>query len=170
MWRCPLVEPQKPVQTTGLAINGQAVKVTDYPAQPTPLPAPARVTTPSSWENYVPSDDIDHTDLQQVTTELSRLRMRLHQIRIELKNAERDVTRHRYLYEAMKKRYMVSLSGGSAAEREAMAELKCEDLYTNYIVAATVAKEIAGHSRDTRSDLDTLKEISNNLRRQIDLT
>lgn len=170
MWGCSLPEPQRPVQTTGLALDGQAVKVTDFTEQPASLPAPTSVTVPSRWESYEPAADIDHTDLAAVTGELSQLRYRLHQVRIELKNAERNVTRHRYTYEAQKKRYMVRLSGGSAAEREAMAELLCEDLYTNYIVASTVAKEIANHSRDIRTDLDTLKEISNNLRRQIDLT
>lgn len=165
-----MAEPQQPLKTTGLALDGKAVKVDDFSEKPTSLPRAGTVTKLSVWEDYTPGSDIDYTDLQAVNSELSQLRLRLHEVRIALKNVERDVVAYKYAYEAQKKRYMVRLSGGSATEREAMAELLCEDLYTSFLVTQTVAKEISQHSRDMRNDLDALKEISNNLRRQIDLT
>lgn len=161
-------EPQRPLKTTGLALNGQAI-TTDQFSAPSPLPKPGDVTRVSNYANYMPAEDVDYTDLASVNRELQALRMRLHYIRIELKDAERTALKYKYAYEAQKRRIMIALSGGSAGEREAMAELMCEDAYAQYLVASTVAKEIAAHNRDIRTELETLREISNNLRRQIDL-
>lgn len=165
-----MADPQKPLKTTGLSLHGQAVSMDDFPDEIVPLPPPNSVTITSAYADYVPAEDIDYTDLGSLNRELSSLRIRLHRIRIEVKEADRQVLRMKYAYEGKKKRILVGLSGGSAVEREAMADLMCEAEYTQVLVAQTVAKEISNHSRDLRGDLETLREISNNLRRQIDLT
>lgn len=161
-------EPQRPLRTTGLALNGQAITVDQF-GEPAKLPTPGEVTNVSQYGNYTPPEDVDYSDLSAVNREIQMLRMRLHRIRIELKEAERIASRYKYAYEAQKRRVMIALSGGSAGEREAMAELMCEEDYTKYLVASTVAKEITQHNRDIRTELEALREISNNLRRQIDL-
>lgn len=164
-----MADPQKPIKTTGLSLYGQAVSMDEIPKDITPLLPPGQVTVISQYEDYVP-EDIDYTDLGALISELSKLRMRLHRLRIELKAAERTLLKKKYTYESKKKRILVALSGGSSVEREAMAELMCEQEYSEYLVAQAVAKEITNHNRDMKTDLETLREISNNLRRQIDLT
>jgi len=44
-----------------------------------------------------------------------------------------------------------------------------QDAYTEYLVADTLANELSDMSRVLRTELDALKEISNNQRRQIDI-
>jgi hypothetical protein len=163
-----MADPQKPLKTTGLAMNGQAI-TSDKFDKTTPLPQPKDVTIVSAYEKYQPSPDIDYSDLAKVNSELISLRIRSNHIRMELKEAERMALKAKYIYESQKKRVMISLSGGSAGEREAMAELLCEEAYGNFLVTTMVAKEVTQHNRDLRTDLETLREISNNLRRLIDL-
>ncbi|MNG31352.1 hypothetical protein D3C84_1171300 [compost metagenome] len=50
-----------------------------------------------------------------------------------------------------------------------MADMMCQDAYTEYLVAQTVADEMKDMSTTLRIELDALKEISNNQRRQIDI-
>jgi hypothetical protein len=164
-----MADPQKPLKTTALSLNGQAVTFDDIPKASVPLPSPGRVTIQSQYEKYMPDADVDYTDLSAVNREIQLLRMRLHAIRNELREAERQALRTKYAYESKKKRILIGLSGGSAVEREAMAELMAEEEYTQMLVAAAVAKEIINHNRDIRTELEALREISNNLRRQIDL-
>jgi hypothetical protein len=160
-------DPQRPIRESSLALNGQNIKIDEIKSFS--LPPSNEVTITSKYENYIPAEDIDYTDLKSINSELSQLRIRLHYVRNELKIAERKATALKYQYDSKKKRLWIGITGGSDKSREAMAELMCEEEYSRYLVAATVAKEITQHSRDMRNDLDTLKEISNNLRRQIDL-
>jgi hypothetical protein len=73
------------------------------------------------------------------------------------------------VYEQEKKRIWIQLSGGSEKTREAMAEIMTQDAYTEFLVANVIADEMAEMSRVLRTELDALKEISNNQRRQIDI-
>lgn len=163
-----MADPQKPLKTTGLAMNGQAI-TTDQFNKTIPLPQPGNVTITSNYSQYLPSPDIDYSDLANVNGELIALRIRLNHIRMEMREAERMALKAKYVYESQKKRVIISLSGGSAGEREAMAELLCEEAYGNFLVSTMVAREVTQHNRDMRTDLETLREISNNLRRIIDL-
>jgi len=161
-------DPQIPVATVKLAYRGQAINMEDLEKNH-PLPQAREVTVVSQYENYVPDETIDFTDISSINVELNKLRIRLHHIRIELKNAKRKALSAKYLYEQAKKRTWIGITGGSDKSREAAAELLTEELMANALVAAAVADEINQHSRDIRTELDALKEISNNLRRQIDL-
>lgn len=164
-----MAEPQQPLKTTGMALHGQHFMIDDIKPQPQ-FPQVNKVTIVSKWSDYEPATDIDYSDLSKVNHELIELRIRLHQVRKELRDAERAMTKTKWVYEGKKKRFLIGLSGGSEKAREAAAELMCEEEYSAYLVALNILKEIQQHSRDMRSDLDLLKEISNNLRRQIDLT
>lgn len=162
-----MADPQLPVKTSGLAFQGQQINVDNL--KRFPLPAAGSVTIVSQYESYEPDIDVDYSDLSAVNKEISMLRLRLHKIRKELRIAARKAMQARYVYEQEKKRTWIGISGGSDKSREAMAELLCEERYSAYLVASVVEKEIIQHSRDIRTELDALKEISNNLRRQIDL-
>lgn len=162
-----MADPQHPVKVTGLALNGQQINIDTL--KRFSLPAPSTVSIISEYEKYEPSTEIDYSDLAAVNRELIALRIRLNRIRMETRTAERAALKAKYSYEQDKKRIWIGISGGSDKSREAMAELLCEEAYSKFLVSTAVAKEITQHSRDLRTELDTLKEISNNLRRQIDL-
>ncbi len=162
-----MADPQRPTKTVGMALNGQQMTTEQVPSQAL-LPKAESIISKSQFYDYEPAT-IDYTDLSAINRELNDLRTRLHRIRKEMQNADRIALSKKYNYESQKKRIMISLTGSSVAEREAMAELLCEEAYTEMLVAQQVSKELTQHNRDLRTELDSLREISMNNRRVIDL-
>lgn len=162
-----MADPQMPVTTAKIAYQGKAINMADY-TKKHPLPKAEDITIVSEYSNYEPVD-IDMSDLREINKEINSLRIRIHRLRKELDKANRKALAAKYHYEQEKKRVLIGLSGGSDKQREAIAELMAEELLSKAIVCQAVASEIQQHSRDTRNELDALKEISNNLRKQIDL-
>lgn len=156
-----------PINTVKIAYRGKAINMEEI-SEPKSLPKASDVTIVSEYSNYEPAQ-IDITDLSAVNKEINLLRTRIHRLRKELEKANRKAVMAKYQYEQAKKRVLIGLSGGSDKQREAIAELMTEELLSISIVCQAVAQEIQQHSRDTRNELDSLKEISNNLRKQIDL-
>jgi hypothetical protein len=167
-----LAEPQEPVNTVNLAFRGQKVKLDEYPER-TKLPRASDIQekygVPSRNGDYEPDHDVDFSDLNNINRELIKLRIRIHEVRNDFKKAKRASTHAKYVYEQEKKRIWIQLSGGSEKTREAMAEIMTQDAYTEFLVANVIADEMAEMSRVLRTELDALKEISNNQRRQIDI-
>jgi hypothetical protein len=163
-----MVEPQLPVNTAKIAYRGKAINLAEIEEKRS-LPQAKDVSIISEFKDYEPSNLIDMNDLKEVNREIMNLRMRLHRIRKEFDKANRIALQAKFLYEQDKKRVLIGLSGGSDKQREAIAEIMCEELLGKSIVCSAVAQELSNHSRDTRYELDALKEISNNLRKQIDL-
>ena len=162
-----MVEPQMPVNTAKIAYRGKAINLEEI-SEPKTLPKAADVSIVSEYSNYEPVQ-IDMSDLREINKEINNLRIRIHRLRKELDKANRKAVLAKYQYEQAKKRILIGLSGGSDKQREAIAELMTEELLSISVVCQAVAQEIQQHSRDTRNELDALKEISNNLRKQIDL-
>lgn len=161
-----MAEPQRPSKSTGMALHGKPISIDDIKDQPGLKEGRIK----SEYATYEPDESVDYGDLSSVNKELVSLLIRLNRIRKELRSAERETARLRWEYEGKKKRMLIGMSGGTEKTREAAAELMCESEYSAYLVAAAVSKEISQHNRDLRSELDLLKEVSNNLRRIIDLT
>lgn len=162
-----MVEPQLPVSTAKIAYKGKPVNIADLDKR-YPLPKSEDITILSEFKNYEPSV-MDFTDLSSINKEIALLRIRIHKLRKEMEKANRIAAQAKYQYEQEKKRILIGLSGGSDKQREAVAELMSEELLSKSIVSQIVAQEIQAHSRDIRYELDTLRELSNNLRKQIDL-
>jgi hypothetical protein len=163
-----MTEPQNPIVTTGMALAGKPLLLTDIPETPVALRV-ISTTASATFSNYMPPEDIDYGDLVSINRELVQLRIRLNTVRQELRTAEREVIRTKHAYNALKRRTLIGLSGGTEKSREAAAELLSEREYTDFLVADSIAKELTQHNRDLRIELDALKELSNNLRRLIDL-
>lgn len=167
-----MAEPQMPVNTVSIAYRGQKVDMEQYPPRQG-LPKSADVQNKYGIQgrhmDYEPDTSIDFTDLQNINKEIVNLRIRLHQVRNDYKKAKRVATHLKYVYESEKKFIWIQLSGGSDKTRESMADMMCQDAYTEYLVAQTVADEMKDMSTTLRIELDALKEISNNQRRQIDI-
>jgi hypothetical protein len=129
----------------------------------------AKYNIPTRNIDYEPEADVDFHDLNNINIEIVRLRVRIHQVRNDFKKAKRIAVHLKYVYEQEKKRIWIQLSGGSEKTREAMAEIMTQDSYTEFLVGDVLANELADMSRVLRTELDALKEISNNQRRQIDI-
>lgn len=162
-----MVEPQLPVNTAKIAYKGKPVNITELENRHS-LPKAEDVTIVSEFRNYEP-ETIDMSDLSSINKEIALLRIRIHKIRKELDKANRISQQAKYQYEQEKKRILIGLSGGSDKQREAVAELMAEELLTKSIVSQAVHQEIVNHSRDIRYELEALREMSNNLRKQIDI-
>lgn len=156
-----------PVNTAKIAYKGKPVNITELEKRH-PLPKAEEITIVSEFKNYEP-EALDMSDLSSINKEISLLRIRIHKIRQELDKTNRIAQQAKYQYEQEKKRILIGLSGGSDKQREAVAELMAEELLTKSIVAQAVHQELVNHSRDIRYELDALREISNNLRKQIDI-
>lgn len=120
-------------------------------------------------EHYVPSDEIDFTDLHELNRELLRARSRSFRIKNAIINARRNETEANSEYRRAYNRALVGISGGSAETRKAMAEIATEELYSQVLVTEGVVKELVNLSYTASRDLDTLKTISDNLRKQLSL-
>lgn len=167
-----MAEPQMPVNTVSIAYKGQKIDMEQYPPRqglPKSADVQKKYGVVARHMDYEPEADIDFTDLQNINQEILKLRIRLHQVRNDYKMAKRVATHLKYVYESQKKYTWIQLSGGSDKTRESMAEMMCQDQYTEYLVAQTVADEMKDMSAALRVELDALKEISNNQRRQIDI-
>lgn len=163
-----LAAPQLPTSTAvGLAYQGQPVEIGSL--KPGKFPTPGAVSVISEYQDYVPDIDVDLTDLSQLNMEISKLRVRLHRIRIELRVAKRKALEKKFVYDSARKRCLIGISGSSSTQRDALADLMVEQEYTDYLVANAVADEIYQNSRDLRTELDALRELSNNQRRQIEI-
>lgn len=166
-----MAEPQLPVNTVSIAYRGQKIDMEQYPPRkglPQSSEVQGKYGVNGRHIDYEPTD-IDFTDLQNINKELVNLRIRLHQTRNDYKKAKRVATHLKYVYESEKKFIWIQLSGGSDKTRESMAEMMCQDAYTEFLVAQTIADEMKDMSAALRVELDALKEISNNQRRQIDI-
>lgn len=167
-----MAEPQLPVNTVSVAYRGQTVNLDEFPSKqglPKAVDVQGKYKIPTRHVDYEPSADIDLSDLTNINREIIQLRIRIHQTRNDYKKAKRTVTHLKYVYEQEKKRIWIQLSGGDAKLREALAEVMTEDSYSEFLVAQTIMDELDGLSRTLRTELDALKELSNNQRRQIDI-
>lgn len=167
-----MADPQNPVNTINLAFKGQKVDIDNYPEKKG-LPKVRDIQEKNKMLirniDYEPDLTVDLSDLNNLNIEINGLRLRIHQARKDYKLAKRVATLAKYTYEQEKKRTWIQLSGGSEKTREAMAEIMCQDTYTEFLVAQTIADELKDFSATLRTELDALKELSNNQRRQIDL-
>lgn len=167
-----MAEPQMPVNTVDIAYRGQKVDLENYPEKsglPKAVNIQQQYKVPTRNIDYEPDAEVDFSDLANINRELTNLRIRIHQVRNDYKTAKRVATHLKYVYEQGKKRSWIQLSGGTEKTREAIAEIMNQDAYTEYLVADTLANELSDMSRVLRTELDALKEISNNQRRQIDI-
>lgn len=122
--------------------------------------------TPSEDELYVP-EEIDFTDLSNLNREINRARSRSFRVKNQLGFARQHETEVAERYRRAYNRALVSVSGSSAEQRKAFAEIGVEGLYSEVLIAQGVVKELTNLSYAVSKDLDVLKTISDNLRKQL---
>lgn len=159
----PAEKKKTSARSSGMAAGGQPV------GAPTPPPgAPAWPDVMNADEIYVP-EEFDVTDLAEVNRELNRARSRIFRVSQTLKLAQRTLAEAQSDYDREMRRQLVSISGGTAESRRAMAEINCEHLENRIIVGKQVVEEWRKRSMDTRDDLKAVENIAHNVRAQIDI-
>lgn len=120
-------------------------------------------------EAYLPDEEIDFSDLSELNREINKARARSFRVKGSVADARKEETEAEDAYRKAYNRALVGLSGGSAETRKALAEINTEDLYSRVLVSQTVVKQLINLSYAVSRDLDVLKTISDNLRKQLSL-
>lgn len=161
----PEETPKKPRGSAGLAYAGTPVNLNGAP------PMNEHYTWPNETfeDQYIPQEIDDFTDLNAATKELLRLRVLLHRVRRQLDDARRSEAE---AFAAQKNHYnreLILTSGGTEGLRKAYAEIKNEQYMTRLIVAQAVAKEKMELSRTIGKEIEALKTICDNIRKQMSI-
>lgn len=151
-------------RSTGVARNGSLVK--DLPDS---KPMPVFPDGYSVQDQYMPDDQSDFTDLSDLNRAINRARKGSFQVKNELARARRNETIREEEYRRAYNRALIGTSGGSADMRKAVSEIATEDKYSDLLVARHVVKELTSLSYALSNDLQTLKTLSDNLRKQMSI-
>ncbi|MBC9704524.1 MAG: hypothetical protein H9W81_06025 [Enterococcus sp.] len=101
--------------------------------------------------------------------QINRTRAMVFRIKNRLQDARHEEAEASDIYRRALNRQMVGLSGGTVDKRKAIAEIATEDLYTNVVVAEAVVKDLVNQSYTLSRDLDALKTLADNLRKQMSI-
>lgn len=112
----------------------------------------------------VTEDDIPSDDLDSVNKDLVGLRVRMAHARRGQRDASRRFVDAKVRYERAYRRALIKQSGGNVESRRAHAEIECEDLESEYLVAQQVLKEFDATVRNVRDDIENAKTVAYNLR------
>lgn len=149
-----------------VAYGGKLVDPSDFPEKQ----MPSFPNHEDNWDfNYLPDALADYSDISNLNRDINRSRFRLFRANNGLKEAQRNEVSAEIEYRRAHARVMAGLSGGSEKQRTAIADLKTEEEYANYMLAKQVAKEYESLVRQLRVDLDSLAGISHNIRAQMNL-
>lgn len=118
---------------------------------------------------YVPDEEVDYQDLSSLNREIMRQRSMSFRVKNRLTEARQEETDTSDIYRRAYNRQLLGLSGGTVEVRKAQAEVATEDLYSDFLVAQTVVKDITNLSYTVSRDLDVLKTLSDNLRKQMSI-
>ena len=156
---------EKTPRSSGVALRGSLVNMSDYDKE-SPFPG-----WPSfnNDDNYIPDEEADFTDLSLLNRQINRTRSMLFRVKNELANARRDEVQAAIAYRQAFNRAFLGLSGGTEAIRKTMAEVMTEDLYSELMIAQNIVKEQTSLSYNVSKELDTLKTLSDNLRKQMSI-
>lgn len=150
---------------SGVALAGSPVDLSDFDV-PAPFP---------SWpiglpdDDYIPQEEADYGDLAVINRDINRARAMSFRVKNRLAIARHLETEVGDRYRKAFNRQMIGLSGGTEAQRKAIAEVNTEHIYSEYLVAQSVVKDLTNLSYTVSRDLDTLKTLSDNLRKQMSI-
>lgn len=156
---------EKKPRSTGVAINGKAVDINDF----------THVSEFPAWPQgnrddfYVPVEEADYSDLSNLNRDINMTRAMLFRVKNTLEKARRLEVQEAIAYRQAYNRALVGMSGGTESLRKSIAEIQTEDIYTRWMIAQNVVKEQTSMSYSVSKDLETLKTLSDNLRRQMSI-
>lgn len=150
---------------SGLAMGGKPIDINDY-NEPAPFPS---WPTGMPDDLYVPQEEADYYDLSKINKDINHARAMSFRVKNRLALARHHETEIGDKYRRAYNRQIISISGGTEAQRKAQAEINTEDIYSDYLVAQAVVKDLTNLSYAVSRDLDTLKTLSDNLRKQMSI-
>lgn len=154
-------QPTAPTTIPGIASRGRPL--TSARPATTDIPWPdGDATTQDTLMGE--GTDFDYHNLDAINQALITVIKRLRQATAMKREYERKKVTTERAYRSSFRRALVVKTGGSEASRKAAAEMECEELENQMIVAAQVASEYASVVREIRDELETLKMISYNTR------
>lgn len=112
---------------------------------------------------------VDVSDLCGVNEALRRVRSRLIETRRLINARARAYQDAETAYQQALRRARLTVDGRTAAEREALAEVMCEQKESTMRVSKALLDEATGLQRVLRMELDGLEALSNNLRAEMKL-
>lgn len=143
-----------------MAFRGQAITI-DYNA-----PAFPSWGTPYE-DDFVPYQGSDYRELVQINRDLIRNVEESYRVKHLLNKARRDETEKKENYRREYNRALVGLSGSTAETRKAAAEIKCEELYSEVLMASAIVEELKNNSYTIKTSIEVLNTLSNNLRAEM---
>lgn len=111
----------------------------------------------------------DSADLRNVMHSILISRRRLFQVTKILQQAQRAAVEAKYEWKSAFNRKLLALSGGTEKERVALAEISVEQEYGAYIAAEQAADDALNLLRAIRTELDSLQNMSYNIRAQMQI-
>lgn len=158
-------EKAEPKASVGVAYGGKPVNIDlddpgpEFPSWP----------RPNADDNYCPDEEVDYSDLSDLNRAINRTRSMVFRVKNRLQDARHLEVEAGDKYRRALNKQMIGLSGGTVDKRKAIAEFATEDLYTDLLVAQAVVKDITNLSYTLSRELDTLKTLSDNLRKQMSI-
>lgn len=155
-------------RSSSMALNGRPVDVEEYSQVELPdwIESGRRY---SELMEYVPEDDLDISDVHSVNREILSARRRLFRVQRALADANRKASEAKFAYRRKRARILVGISGGTEKTREATADVACEEEFGHLIVSEQLADELLNQSRAVKAELDSLANLSHNIRAQMSL-
>lgn len=109
----------------------------------------------------------DYEDLASLSTATNAARVALFRVTDQINQYERTERTAKLNYErAYRRAYLASMEK-TEAMKKMRAELSCEALENEYVVAEQVKNELIRLSHSLRLELQTLQAVGNNLRQQM---
>lgn len=116
------------------------------------------------------SDNItDFSNLSALNSAINTVKMKKALVNKKLRIARKQAASAKYYYERAKRRQLVTVSGSSDRIRVALAEIYTEELETEWIVAAAEEEEYKSLLRNLTKEAEDLRELSYNVRKEMDL-
>lgn len=108
------------------------------------------------------------TDMQIVNEQIDKLRIGMYSLYQHVQTAERKLARAKSRYEMTYNRiYLETDDVKTDSQRRAVTDIKCEKLKNRVEVCDAIVKDLRSRSRLMANDLDALKTLSYNMRKEI---
>lgn len=159
-----------PDPQTKVTVDGKKVELSDLPEY-VEFKKKEKTEQELNEEKWLyDSENItDFSTLNQVNQAINQIKLKKAVVNRKLKIARKNAASAKYYYERAKRRQIVTVSGASDRIRSALAEIYTEELETAAIVAATEEEELKSLLRSLIKEGEDLRELSYNIRREMDL-
>ena len=112
----------------------------------------------------------DYTDVKAINEAIDRVRIAIFRTSEHLRQAEAKETQARIEYERRFNRAYLSTNARTEGIRRAMASMKAESYENRVIVRSQIVKELVRRTRVMANELDALKTLAYNARREMDVS